>query len=71
MRPKPGGAQTCARCGDNRAWRYNGMFIRTVEHLMAGMWEEGVLARYLLHPGLEARPRNVCLHARTKDRIRT
>ena len=36
----------------------------------AGMREEGVLARYLLNPGLDARPRNAYLYARTKDRIR-
>lgn len=36
----------------------------------AGMQEEGVLARYLLKPGLDARPRNAYLYARTKDRIR-
>ena len=47
------------------------MFIRTVEHPMADMWEEGVPARYLLNRGLEARPRTVRLHAPTKDRIRT
>ena len=36
----------------------------------AGMQEEGVLARFLLNPGLDARPRNAYLYARTKDRIR-